>query len=221
MKSHKISNRCKDAILGTPCSTVMRMCSDFRDQAADAFGSINGPCLSVAIAYEDFVAGINAMRTFQGLFDLNERQFHFDMHNSWKFDFLRIAELRESAIAETSRADLIIVSLHTTPELPSAVKWWLETALERREGDPGALVLLENGGRRHGSRHLTAEEYLAKCAWRNGLDFFVKRAHGKQETQPQGAEMGGMETADIRLRDNGTQVNKARSYRRLNMADAR
>ena len=105
-------------------STVLRMYSDFRDQAADVYGQMNGTALNVAVAYEDFLAGVHAMRTFGGLFGDAERQLNFDMCNAWKFDFLRIAELREAAIAETVRAYLIIVSIHAARELPATVKWW-------------------------------------------------------------------------------------------------
>ncbi len=163
-----------------PYSTVLRMYSDFRDQAADVYGRANGTALNVAIAYEDYSAGVHAIRTFQGLFEDVEKQLRFDMHNAWKFDFLRITELREAAVAETVRADLIIISVHAAKELPATVKWWIETALAQREGDPGALVLLYDGHRQNGAKHPpTAEAYLTQCAQKAGLDFFVKRPDGQ------------------------------------------
>jgi hypothetical protein len=157
------------------------MYSDFRDQAADVYGRTDGTALNVAAAYEDFSAGVHAMRTFGGLLGDVERQLDFDMRNAWKFDFLRITELREAAIAETVRADLIIVSMHAARDLPATVKWWIESALAKREGDPGALVLLHNGHQLNGAKHPpAAEAYLTQCAQKAGLDFFVKRASGHQ-----------------------------------------
>jgi hypothetical protein len=179
------------------------MYSDFCDQAGDVYGKTDGAPLSVAVAYEDFPAGVRALRTFQGLFDADQRPFQFDMRNAWKFDFLRISELREAAVTETARADLIIVSLHSACELPSTVKWWIETAIERREGDPGALVLLYDGGRWDGAKQPPAEVYLTQCAQKGGLDFFVKRPGGHHAGERTALPTNGGRTAEVRVRATG------------------
>ncbi len=167
------------------CSTLLRMYYDFRGQSADVHPGTNGAILSTAVAYEDFPAGMHALRTFQGLFDENQKTFEFNMRNIWKFDFLRIPELRESAVTETVRADLIIISMHTPRELPAGVKWWIEAALEQREQDPGALVLMYNKHPAGGAALSPAETYLTQRARKAGLDFFVKRPGIPQEmTQP-------------------------------------
>jgi len=200
-KRHGNSRGCEEMDFGTaPCSTVLRMYSDFRNQAADVYGRANGAPLNVAIAFEDFSAGVHVQRTFQGLFDADRRPLQFDMRNAWKFDFLRLTELREAAIAETVRADLIIVSMHAAKELPATVKWWMETALERREGDPGALVLLYKGNCQDGSNPSAAETYLRRCARKGGLDFFVKRAGIRHDSKRHAFGMESEETVGVPIR---------------------
>jgi hypothetical protein len=202
-----------------PYSTVMRMYSDFREQAADVYGQMDGTALNVAVAYEDFSAGVHAMRTFGGLFGDAERQLKFDMRNAWKFDFLRIAELREAAIAETVRADLIIVSMHAARELPATVKWWIETALAQREGDPGALVLLHDGHRLNGAKHPpAAEAYLTQCAQKAGLDFFVKRAGGENESKQPTPEPNRNELVTVQGRSWNQPSQPMCSKRRFSLA---
>jgi hypothetical protein len=176
------------------------MYSDFRNQATDVYGSANGAPLNVAIAYEDFSAGVHVLQTFQGLFNADQRPLQFDMRNAWKFDFLRLTELREAAIAETVRADLIIVSLRAAKELPTTVKWWIETALVRREGDPGALVLLYDGNRQGGSKQLSAEAYLTQCAQKGGLDFFVKRAGARHDSKRPAFDLGFEDSVGVPVR---------------------
>jgi hypothetical protein len=203
-KRDSISKRCEDLDFKTaPYSTVLRMYADFCDQAGDVHGGTNGASLNVAVAYEDYSAGVHAMRTFQGLFDANERPFQFDMRNAWKFDFLRITELREAAITETVRADLIIVSTHTARDLPATVKWWIETALKRREGDPGALVLLYDENRYDGSMQPPAEAYLTHCAQKGGLDFFVKRAGARPHSKEPAFGADPKEPVAVRIRPGG------------------
>jgi hypothetical protein len=163
------------------CSTLLRMYYDFREQAVDTCRPTNTSTLSTAIAYEDFSSGVHALGTFQGLFEGNQKKFLFNMRNAWKFDFLRISELREAAIAETVRADLIIVSMRTARELPASVKWWIEAALEQREQDPGALVLLYDENLPDGSMLSPAEAYLTRCAQKADMDFFVKRPNVQPE----------------------------------------
>lgn len=163
------------------CSTLLRMYDDFRGQSADVYRRTSGAILSTAVAYEDFPAGMHALRTFQGLFDGNQKTFEFNMRNIWKFDFLRIPELRESAVTEAARADLIIISMHTPRELPAGVKWWIEAALEQREQDPGALVLMYNKHPAGGAVMSPAEAYLMQRARNTGMDFFMKRPGAHRE----------------------------------------
>ena len=157
------------------CATVVRMYSDFRHHLIDACGPADIPLLNVALAYEDYLSGTRALQTFEDLFEYGREQFQFNMRNAWKFDCLRINRFREAAIAETLRSDLVIISTRGAEDLPPSVKWWVEASLEQREGDPGALVLMHTGGGHDESSHPKAEVYLADCASRLGMDFFVKR----------------------------------------------
>ena len=162
------------------CATVLRMYADFRNQFTAACGQADAPMVNVALAYEDAPAGSRALRIFQDLFDASSEPFELNMHNAWKFDFLRIKRLRESAIAETVRADLVIISMSDGSPLPTPVKTWIEASLEQREGDPGALVLLHEANGSGGLNLSPAETYLAGCARHSGMDFFVNRSGAKR-----------------------------------------
>ncbi len=158
------------------CETVLRMCSDFHSQMRASCGSSSAPLLNLALAYEDAMAGSRALRIFQNLFENGGNKMEFNLRNVWRFDFLHLSHLRDAAIAETVRADLIIVSVRDGNELPPSVKSWLEASLAQRDGDPGALVLLSGASTQAESPHLAPEKYLAECARLAGLDFFVKRS---------------------------------------------
>jgi hypothetical protein len=211
------SNICEELDFATDsCSTVLRMYSDFRNQAKHTYGLNGGPVLSVAMAYEDAAAGIHALQTFQGLFGGCRRPFDFDVRNTWKFDFLRIPVLREAAITEAVRADLIIVSLHAARELPAATKWWIETTLERRDGDPGALVLLYDANQASAaSAPSPAEEYLEQWARKGGLDFFVKRPSSGSRVKTAAAKVRHNQFSGHRSR----HVEPASVHRRFDLAD--
>jgi len=163
------------------CTTVLRMCSDFHTQIKAACGLADIPLLNVALAYEDAQAGNRAVHTFRNLFSRNEDSVRLNMRNVWKFEFLALDQLREAAVGETICADLVIVSMNKPSELPGPVKCWLEESFRRREGDPGAVVLLHQGMRTPGDIP-PAEAYMARCASNAGLDFFVKGAAHWQGT---------------------------------------
>ncbi len=191
------------------CATVVRMYSDFRHHLIDAFGPADIPLLNVALAYEDYLSGTRALQTFEDLFDYGREQFQFNMRNAWKFDCLRINRFREAAIAETVRSDLVIISTHGAEELPPSVKWWVEASLEQREGDPGALVLLHVGGGHDESPRPKAEVYLAKCASRLGMDFFVKCDNFNRNAKPR--ETGSIHREPGHRRE---EYNAVEQYRR-------
>jgi hypothetical protein len=175
-------NHVEETSIAGSYTTVHRMCSDFRAQTKNIFDQSDIPPLDLAIAYENFSAGVRALGLFHGLFEAGGQ--HYDINNAWKFDFFRTTNLREMAIAATARADMVILSVGTRAELPPEVKWWMEASLEQRDGDPGALILLLNDEKAHGSAKYPAEIYLAQCALRTGLDFFVKRSSPKNQPDP-------------------------------------
>ena len=179
------------------CAAVLRMYADFRQQAKVPVGRAEMPLLNVALVYEDSIAGSRALRTFRNLFDTGADPVEFNLHNAWKFDFLRIQRLREAAIAETVRADLVIISMGDARELPPPVKDWLEASLEQRDGDPGALVLLHEARRRDESTPLPVETHLAECAGRAGMDFFLKGPDLRRVAEARHFQAGSREAAAI------------------------
>jgi hypothetical protein len=199
-----------------PYPTVWRMYSDFCRQTVVARDLQGIPPLTIAVAYEDFLAGERAMRTFEGLFAGSEKFHLFDLRNTWKFDFLRIEGVRDAAVATAVRADIIVVSTRCANELPPAVKWWIETSLKTREGDPGAMVLLRDGSRGVESQHPPVEVYLAHCAHKGGLDFFVKRISAKSDPKSADIETSREETVGMAVRGSRAPARPLCNHRRLN-----
>ena len=148
----------------------------------------------MVLAYEDFQAGVHGFHICRDLFEAVDQELGFGFRNAWRFDFLRNSRLREKAISETICADMVVISAHAAGGLPPAAKWWLETALEQREGDPGALVLLldaiPEGTETLG---LPIESYLAECAQNGGMEWFIKRAATRSRPGHSGAGRPGNE----------------------------
>lgn len=123
---------------------------------------------SVLIAYENFDTGKHARKTFEyiakqlgGEFEINEQM--------WRFDVLSIPKVREIAIADAAKADIIIISSHGG-NLPVEVKWWLEQTLETNDCKVVALIALIDSQ----SEVDSTRAYLAELARENGLDFFAQ-----------------------------------------------
>ena len=58
----------------------------------------------------------------------------------WNFEVLAIPALRELAAAEAAAADMIIIGIHESRELPPVVTDWMHQWLPLRKDRPGALV---------------------------------------------------------------------------------
>jgi hypothetical protein len=50
----------------------------------------------------------------------------------WKFDFLRIREMRAVAARDAARADIILIATRGAGELPAEVKTWIDRWLARK-----------------------------------------------------------------------------------------
>ncbi|MGH7971380.1 MAG: hypothetical protein ACREIC_21895, partial [Limisphaerales bacterium] len=85
------------------------------------------PAFTVLIAYEDFDTGKLAKRTYDFLVENLGRDCSF-VNQMWKFDVLGIPNLREIAVEDAARADIIIISSRGD-ELPEHIKLWVEAWL--------------------------------------------------------------------------------------------
>ena len=129
------------------------------------------PAFSVVIAYEDFETGKHAKRTYDFLVENLGHDCTF-VNQMWKFDVLSIPKLREIAIEDAARADIILISCRGS-DLPTHVKVWMEAWLEHKP-HPLALVALF-GCPREGMHQVSAtRDFLAEVAKRGGMEFFAQ-----------------------------------------------
>lgn len=165
------------AFKAEPPTKLFRMYSDFCTQWKAERGSRGGPRLNVVLACQDCQAAMHAFEVCRDLFKTVNQELDFGFRNAWRFDSLRNSDLREKAIRETICADMVVISAHAPWIIPAGTKWWLDTALEQREGDPGALVLLLDGiPAGHAVPILPIEAYLAECAQNGGMELFIRRS---------------------------------------------
>jgi hypothetical protein len=134
---------------------------------------------NVLIAYQDLETGKQAKSTYDFLVERlgAECQFTSQM---WKFDVMTIPYLRELAVKDASKADIIIIACHGGA-LPFEVKAWIELWLAEQHR-PSALVAMFD---EQGYCNSEVRGYLADVAKRGGMEFFAQpdgsNAQGKAD----------------------------------------
>jgi hypothetical protein len=97
--------------------------------------------LEVLVLYEDLGTALRAKRSL----DLLPEQLAGEVGRGtrlWRLDLLRQPMLAEQAAIEAAAADLIILSLHSRPELPGKLQNWLNRWRDLKEHRPYALAAL-------------------------------------------------------------------------------
>lgn len=130
----------------------------------------DSPAFSVLIAYEDFDTGKLAKRTYDFLVENLGRDCEF-VNQMWKFDVLSIPNLREIAVEDAARADIIILSCRGD-ELPEHVKLWIESWLEQALNPLALVALFDTSRGDEPSR--SVRDYLADIARRGKFEFFAQ-----------------------------------------------
>jgi hypothetical protein len=142
-----------------------------KQRSVSALGGKVVPTFRVVTVYEDFRTARQAKQAYEFLAAnlTHEWQVTSQM---WKFDLLRIPELRELAAEDALRADLIIVSCNGDRELPADVRAWIEMSLGSRT-DAVALVALLDCPPGQAERAQVTQAYLERIAQRAHLEFFI------------------------------------------------
>jgi hypothetical protein len=142
------------------------------------------PSLNVVIAYEDFETGKRAKRTYDFLVE-NIGSGWQVTNQMWKFDVLVLPKLRDIAVDDAVRADIIMISSHEH-DLPAHVKKWIESWLAG-ESNPLALVALFESARAGAGPDNVARRYLANVARRGNMEFFAQRDVRPRHITPEAA----------------------------------
>jgi len=135
---------------------------------------------NVLIAYEDLETGKLAKNTYDFLVEKLGGECAFT-NQMWKFDVLTIPHLRELAVKDASKADIIIMACHGS-RLPSEVKAWIELWLgaPRR---PFALVAMLDCYRDQSYSVNEVRGYLADVAKRGEMEFFAQPDESTSNTK--------------------------------------
>jgi hypothetical protein len=139
--------------------------------------------LEVLMVYEDLSTGLRARQAFEQL----AQQLEFDTDfrlDLWKFDLLREPTLLERAASEAAKSDIVILSAHGQHELPRTTHMWLEQWLERRSGQPCALVILLDALFSGTAASNRTWEALRAAALTAGMDVFLHPAEAVPAERP-------------------------------------
>jgi hypothetical protein len=132
---------------------------------------LSANAFNVLIAYENLDSGKQAKNTYDFLVEKlgAECQFTSQM---WKFEVLNIPYLRELAVKDASKADILIIACQGD-KLPFEVKAWIELWLSEPH-HPFALVAMfdSSGDRSYGTNEV--RRYLADVAKRGEMEFFAQ-----------------------------------------------
>jgi hypothetical protein len=123
----------------------------------------------VIIAYDDLKAGQRAGQLFSSVARRGIRDIQFRLQ-PWRFDFLADPEWSQFAIAEARQADLLVLAMTHSSDLPAAVQHWLNKWFDGKRGDHAALVALVDDAVVENSSTMQFLQHGAEDA---GLDFFT------------------------------------------------
>ena len=125
--------------------------------------------LNVAVVYED-------TRTQEWARQVCSRVRHLIGEegvrtNWWQADLLRDVEVLAEALSAASAAELLVVSVYASDQLPLDLYAWIDAWLSRRQVPTGALVALICVPDGAGSQAFRTRDYLQAVARTGGLDF--------------------------------------------------
>jgi hypothetical protein len=132
------------------------------------------PLLYGVMAYESAAVAKIAKEKWDYVVHALQSRYDFELR-LWKFDILRIRELRNEAINDATKAQLIFVATHGAGELPLHVKEWIEQwlALKNRVQASRRLLafLFDSSSDRSWVSAFPTFAYLQQAARRSSMDF--------------------------------------------------
>lgn len=132
--------------------------------------------LSVVMAYEETSTAERAKEAWDRLVCTLKGHYGPGLP-LWKFEALRIPELRDVATTDAARADLILIATRGDGELRAEVKAWVEAwvAQKREAQDRQSTlgVLFDAPPDKVGGSALAQFAYLQRAARRGNMDFLV------------------------------------------------
>jgi len=127
----------------------------------------------VVAAYDDAPARDRAVNLFHRLKRQLGRDYELEC-SWWRLDHLREALLLQKASDEATQANMIILSLRETPELPQSSQAWIRSWVPRRGSQKAALVALVAGEKRQSKSEAPLLPSLESVAKDAQMDFFLQ-----------------------------------------------
>jgi hypothetical protein len=128
------------------------------------------PTFKVLTAYQNHSALSQASATVEQVQILCDADADISC-KFWNFALFRSEELTKYAAREAAAAEMIIISLDGSGELPTHVKRWVESWPIRLEASRAALVVLMGRRQDHGGERAELLAYLQRVSDICGLDF--------------------------------------------------
>ena len=125
----------------------------------------------LVVAYEDTPTRERAIVLYDHLAQQLLDEYDFQC-SWWKFDHLREPALREQSIDAAAEANMIILSLRDSRELPPLAKNWIETWRGRKADSKSALVVLVDEAVAPAHEFGPVLAHLQKIAHAANMDFF-------------------------------------------------
>jgi hypothetical protein len=124
--------------------------------------------LRLVLAYEDLLTRTWALDSFEAVPPAGRAQIQL---TEWRIHRLLESKEFPDSVGAAARADIIVVALHATDELPIPLYVWIDAWLPRRARRAGALVTWIGVAGFTDSHSSHAHQYLHAVARRAGLDF--------------------------------------------------
>jgi hypothetical protein len=136
--------------------------------------ALMNPIPNVVMAYEDVSLAKLAKEKWDSLVN-NSLQDNFEIDlRLWRFDALRIPELRRVAVDDAANAQMVFVVTHGTGELPFEVKDWVErwlTQINQKESSRLLTLLAGPPLDNFRATNISQLAYLQRAARKGSMDF--------------------------------------------------
>lgn len=146
---------------------------------------------TILVAYEDPFTHERAHHLCDRLLNRFWGYLEFEI-SWWSFDFLRDTALVDAAVEAACRAQLIILSAHAAPGLPTSVEKWIDRWAVKRQLRQGVLAALIGLPAEPGGAPIV--NYLRQAAEQAQMDFLPPAA-----PVPEARRTGISETKNARV----------------------
>jgi hypothetical protein len=126
----------------------------------------------LVVAYEDLETRNRALHLYDHLAQQLLDDYDFQC-SWWKFDHLTNTTLRQQAADAAVEANMVILSIRASEDLPRTHRLWLEDWISRRHHRKAALVVMIAGTSVPEREAATVLAYLQNAARLARMDFFT------------------------------------------------